>query len=541
MKVSFLPDFILEGSLEDYPLPMLFALALERKFSGILHIKSESGEPWVWFIEGFPSGVFLPKSQEFLGQIMRELGMIDDNAFNQSLMEMAKTKKLQGQILLAMGAIKEEQLERALSVQMARKLSRLFSIRQGTFSFGEDEEPANAIDPIRVNPYALIYAAIHTHYKEEDLKRGLTPLVGKSCKASGLFVERKDLFEFPKDDMQDAEMLREFRLPQEFVRTARCGPLNSMMMLLALFWCGMLEIEEPDMAQPLGVTRSAGAADSPSSPKAPSPAGPSHTPSRPAAGGMRSATPARGIPRAAPAVSDDLRRKINQKFEEIKTADFFKVLEVEKNATTEVIKKAFLTLTKVYHPDRIAKSDDPELRNRMEAISSKINEAAQVLMDPNARAQYENTQGKQDRGAPRPEEAKIQFAKGLVFFKKRDFLKASESFKWAADLDPKNGDYLAHFWWSESMKLEGKESERLEKCKAGLLEVAKNFPDSFWAVRFLSLLYQKQKDQANYEQYLKKAYKINSKDLDVVREVRLITSRKQKADREGRFFGIKIK
>ena len=537
MTASFLPEFKLEGSLEEFPLPMLFALALERKFGGLLYLVTDSGEPWVWFVEGFPCGVFMPKAQEFLGQIMRELGLIDDVAFNQSLMEMAKTKKLQGQVLLAMGKINEEQLERALSVQMARKLSKFFAIRQGTFRFAEDEDPVTPMDPIRVNPYALIYAAIHTHYKEDDLKRALTPLVGKSCKVTGLFIERKDLFEFPKEDMQDAELLREFRLPQEFVRAARCGPLNSMMMLLSLFWCGMLEIEEPGMAQPLGVSR----------PAAASPPGPAATPARPVARSAtppptaRRMTPAAGTRQAPSSGPDDLRRKINQKFEEIKTADFFRVLEVEKDASTETIKKAFLTLTKVYHPDRIAKSDEPELRSRMEAISSKINEAAQVLMDPNARAQYENKQGKQTRGAPRPDEAKIQFAKGQVFFKKRDYLKASECFKWAADLDPKNGDYLAHYWWSESMRLEGKESERIEKCKTGLLEVAKACPDSFWAMRFLSLIYQKQKDQANYEQYLKKAFKINSKDLEVAREVRLLTSRKEKADREGRFFGFKIK
>jgi curved DNA-binding protein CbpA len=546
MSTELLPELQTEGDLESHPLPLLIALILDARLSGMLRFESEETRYWIYFDEGFPAGVHDPKSQAYLGSVLRELNLIDDDAFNQSLMKMAETKQLQGQVLIQMEAIDEEQLERGLSVQLARKLSRLFAIKQGTFEFIEDEEMPPPSEPIRVNPYALIYNAIRNTYTKEDLKKGLASVVGKALKVSRLFVERGPLFEFPDEDLQDARLLEDFRLPQDFVQNARCGPTAAMMMLLALLYCDMLEFEEADFAQPIG-GRAAAARPAPAQAQtqAQTQAQAQAQPASPAArAAARSAGPAKS---EAKPVSAELRRKIDEKFEQVKTAEPWQVLEVEQDADSARVKKAFLTLAKVYHPDRVANSGDEELSHRLDVIIAKVNEAQQIMSDPHARAAYMAGQGKQKGGqpgkaaGPRPQEAKIQFQKAMVFYKKKDYTKAAESLRWATEMDADEGAYLAWRHWVDFQRSDEAEDVRLDKVKGDLLALSKSQPGCFEAAQFLTRVYQKLGDKANYEKFLVKANKIDPKNVEIARELRLYRNRKQKAESKGKFLGIRFK
>jgi molecular chaperone DnaJ len=63
--------------------------------------------------------------------------------------------------------------------------------------------------------------------------------------------------------------------------------------------------------------------------------------------------------------------------------DYYEVLGVPRNASEADIKKAFRTLARKYHPD--ANKDDPQAAEKFK----EINEAYQVLSDPEKRARYD--------------------------------------------------------------------------------------------------------------------------------------------------------
>lgn len=64
--------------------------------------------------------------------------------------------------------------------------------------------------------------------------------------------------------------------------------------------------------------------------------------------------------------------------------DYYKVLELEKGASDEDIKKAFRRLARQYHPD--ANPNNPDAEERFK----KISEAYEVLSNPQKRAKYDS-------------------------------------------------------------------------------------------------------------------------------------------------------
>lgn len=65
--------------------------------------------------------------------------------------------------------------------------------------------------------------------------------------------------------------------------------------------------------------------------------------------------------------------------------NYYEILQVDKNASPEIIEKVYKTLAKQYHPDL----QSEENKKNSEEIFKKINEAYETLSDPSKKAIYD--------------------------------------------------------------------------------------------------------------------------------------------------------
>jgi curved DNA-binding protein CbpA len=170
----------------------------------------------------------------------------------------------------------------------------------------------------------------------------------------------------------------------------------------------------------------------------------------------------------------------------------YALLSVTRSSTTADIKRAYYSLARRLHPDRLRRAADADEQQRIDAAFAKIAQAYDVLKDSKLRASYDlkiekqrsaskggdagaqqdstrtdtpppteapranadASAGREDASASaggpqseqsRNEEAEQKFRQGLDAYAKREFATARVLFGEAARLDPRRARYRAHF------------------------------------------------------------------------------------------------
>jgi curved DNA-binding protein CbpA len=123
--------------------------------------------------------------------------------------------------------------------------------------------------------------------------------------------------------------------------------------------------------------------------------------------------------------------------------DFYQVLGVARDATTDQIRARFRALARERHPDRFA----GEERARAEAEFQAITEAANVLGDPERRRQHDFELARPAAEAPGSETARLvrfHLEAGVGFYRASNYFAAAESFERALHLEPRHHQAWHH-------------------------------------------------------------------------------------------------
>jgi hypothetical protein len=428
------------GTLAKRPLAHLLIYALDRKLTGTFEIGDASGSSvHIVVTSGLVERVATSEPVTYLGHVLYEMGVIDDTVLSTSLAEVAAAKKLHGQVLLARGAIDTNQLAEGLRQQRGRKLSHAFGMpADATFAFYGDVDfvgpRPNDVEPL--SPLPDVWRGVLAYPQWDHVRATLARVGGRPLR---LLPEARPLeLGFDEHERNATECLR--MKPQTVPELAIVGGLPSQTTeLLAYFLVitkqaqiaesfaasrppltssGSMRAATPavafDKSLPSGeyvrkisfqmraVTPDADPIriPSPVPERIPSPY-PSPHPSRsqsplpprttPYPTGLRiSSPPAPGqILSSAPPPADLARRKsILDRAKWIDQEDYYKMLMVPREATTEEIRAAFLRAAKVWHPDSLPLSII-DVRSECERVFSRITTAYEALVEPAKRAKYE--------------------------------------------------------------------------------------------------------------------------------------------------------
>lgn len=115
---------------------------------------------------------------------------------------------------------------------------------------------------------------------------------------------------------------------------------------------------------------------------------PSRPPEAPASAASRGARePAE--PEASGATAEASRERLDAKLAEVRFRDYHRMLEVEPGATAYVVREQYRRLVRRYRPSGWPGRLDPEDLDKLEEIAAGLEDAREVLGEPDLRARYE--------------------------------------------------------------------------------------------------------------------------------------------------------
>ncbi|HTP27003.1 MAG TPA: DUF4388 domain-containing protein [Anaeromyxobacteraceae bacterium] len=148
------------GDLAQVPLAAVLIDALNQRATGVLTVEHGNGASRVFLRDGIPVGAQSFCDFRPLGQALLAAGLIDVEELGQSLAEMARSGRPQGELLIEMGAVTREQVDCALTEQQAAYLADIAGLAAGRFAF----DPGAPIPPwtqeIRISPLRAIVDAL---------------------------------------------------------------------------------------------------------------------------------------------------------------------------------------------------------------------------------------------------------------------------------------------------------------------------------------------------------------------------------------------
>jgi curved DNA-binding protein CbpA len=224
----------------------------------------------------------------------------------------------------------------------------------------------------------------------------------------------------------------------------------------------------------------------------------------------------------------------------MKAQTMTELLGIAEDASDAQVKKAYFKLAKEFHPDKLYNHQERTVKKYADRAFGLVNKAYEQLKTVEGRKAYFQRQKELAEGIDLDKEAQsllqseVEFQKGIVLLRKKDFAGAAAQFRTAIELNPRESDHYAYCGWSEFQVSYPSDESGWKNAVAKLEKALELNEKAHDAMFFLGQVAKLTGNLERAEQMFNKVLKFRPNHVEAQRELRLINQRREKEGPAGK-------
>lgn len=367
------------GKLDDVSVLELLENLYQNKASGILDLQKERDQRRFFILSGDVCGAMSNSVAHKMGQFLLSKGYIDNNQLQIALKDLTHGSRI-GQKLVNLGFIGKDLFDKSLKELIENIIFESLGWFTGLYRFATKESPIPQDIIIRIPMHNIFFKGVMSYVSYQFAQARipfhaiLKPVSNLSFLSQDLALKPDYVFILGKCDGKNKV--------EDILNFAKGKEEETLKFLYACKVSGLILSSEEEKFESIDnflnkyQERATGTI--------------------PTAGPKKKYRKIKWLKPKLPEakLSDEdiqkIREKIRQTYNKLSRISFYDLLECPLKATQKEIHYAFLALCQFYHPD-IAEKEPAfsDLKQQMEAIYEKMEEAYLVLVDVKTRADYD--------------------------------------------------------------------------------------------------------------------------------------------------------
>ncbi|MCU0662243.1 MAG: response regulator [Myxococcota bacterium] len=494
------------GSISDLPVPEIIHALFVRGQTGKLTLSGSGAEKRVFFQSGMPVYAESSIPEETLGAHLLRVGRLTQEQHDVAVAEMTLTGRHFGEVLLKLELIGPHDLFTELEAHLTQKVFTTFAWHKGDFQFEEGDDWKDDVIVARMKPGRITLDGVQRFWNPSLVQKRV-----RITDRSRTFPLDSSMFSEEQMGMSTQEM-RILQLVRRGLTVGEIIRQTGDLQLATTTLYGLYVLEHA------GFVLSA-----------------------------RDAERGDPTPRGVTGGMDEKAKGLLAEYIKYRTADYFKLLGVTRDASDEEIQRAFFDRRQRYHPDAFSGMDAGLVHEKIEELYVRLHNAYRILSNPETKAKYlasledkmlgqpletvpRGRTGRYTTSSMRPADV-LAFEEGFAALRAGDHGRAAECFQKANEIVPKPR-YEAYHAWAEFLQNPLVNRASAEQT---LQKLAREHSDEAQVLYLLGNLCLRNQENDKAISYFERTLQVDDKHIDAARQLRLLRMRQRGSEASGLF------
>jgi hypothetical protein len=216
-----------------------------------------------------------------------------------------------------------------------------------------------------------------------------------------------------------------------------------------------------------------------------------------------------------------LIEQLKQTYKDLQGKDPYAVFDLDQTISEGGLKRAYIKMVKVHHPDAYSYADDPEVKRLANEIFNEIHRAFNEI------TRIREGKAPEKAGIDEELQAEIIFAQGTQALRAKDFQKSLDLFRLCVNMKPNEQVFVESFIKTMFLKWQKTGMGNAAEIKATIFDATRKFPDSDTLYMILGWVLKQEGLNSKALEAFRKVLMLNPKNVDAQRELRLAQMRGQ--------------